>query len=442
MTASSESLSPIPVPGNLASFGRGLVLRFILLLIVGGSQIGMLVVAAVYVQMGERLESMLTPEAVLGSLAILLTILIMRVHPLERQRDRILLWLLIFLAYCSITELLRPDLRIGNVTTFISIGAFYLIGRTIGREVIRDGNGVIPWTGALLAIYAFWYLAMLVFFIRGDLGFYGALPYSDLARLQFTEGFRATEIAIHVGFQIPVLLYVLLQVHSAVQRMVAVVLLFCAFIFVLATASAAALAAIAIVLMTFLFGRIGMSMRTLAIAAAGSLLLGALVLNYFKDGIVGATEAKFEDYEAGEGARALIYGELVLIIVNEPMGIGKGRFVETSALVWSGKNVYPHQNFLGIGAELGVPAMILWGVFVATAFIALARRAWSPSSDLPRTLRMIATVALAMFLFQQFRGMFQDTWTVRETYLWLGLALGATSLRRTAGAPDAELPRS
>ena len=438
MATSGELLIDRPLPANLAAFGRGVMLRFILLLVVAGSQIGMLVVAAVYVQKGQRLESMLTPEAVVGSFAILLTILVMRVHPRERQRDPILICLLLFLAYCTVSELLRPDLRIGNVTTFISIAAFYLIGRTIGREVVRDGNGTIPWTGALLGIYTFWYLAMLVFFIRGDLGFYGVLPNSDLARLQFTEGFRATEIAIHVGFQLPILMYVLLQSRSVVQRMVAVVLLFCAFIFVLATASAAALLAIAIVLLTFLFGRNGLSMRTLAIAATGTLVVGALLANYFKEGIIGATEAKIEDYEAGEGARALIYGELLLVIANNPMGIGKGRFVETSVLTWSGKNVYPHQNFLGIGAELGVPAMILFTIFVVSAFAALARRAWSPSSDLPRALRMVATAALAMFLFQQFRGMFQDTWTVRETYLWLGLALGATGWCCHEDVPRAE----
>jgi hypothetical protein len=382
-----------------------------------------------------RLESVLTPEAVVGTLAIFLTILILRLHPRAGRRDPILLWLLLFLAYCTVSELLRSDLRFGNVTTFISIAAFYLIGRTIGREVVRDGNGVIPWTGALLAIYAFWYLAMLAFFVRGDLGFYGILPNSDLARLQFTDGFRATEIAIHVGFQIPILLYVLLQSRSVLQRMVSVSLLFCAFIFVLATASAAALLAIGIVLLTFLFGRIGLSMRTLAVAAATTLVLGAILATYFKDGIIGATQAKIEDYEAGEGARAFIYGELLLTMANQPMGIGKGRFVENSVLTYSHKNVYPHQNFLGIGAELGVPAMVLFAVFVVSAFAALARRAWAPSSNLPSTLRMVATVALAMFLFQQFRGMFQDTWTVRETYLWLGLALGATGMKPGTTSP-------
>jgi len=416
---------------------RLLVLRGILVLIVAGSQIGMLIVAGIYVQQG-RLEDMVTPEAVTGVIAIALALLVVRIHPRVDLKDAVFPWLLAFLVYASVSELVRPDLRLGNVSTFISIAAFYLIGRTVGSNVVRREGVRIPVTSVLLAIYVCWYMAMLVFMVRGDLGFYGVLPYSNLARLQFTEGFRATEIAIHVGFQLPVLLYVLLNVRSAAQRITAILLLVCATVFVIATASVAALMAIAIVLLVFLFARIGLSMRTLAIATAASVIVGIGLISVFKDGILAATQAKVEDYEAGEGARAFIYAELAGYILTEPLGIGKGRFVENNTLSWSDKSVFPHQNFLGIGAELGVPAMILFFCFAVSGFVVLARRAWSKSQLIPREVKMVAAVGLAMFVFQQFRGLFQDTWTFRETYFWLGLSVGATAFMKGNRKPTEE----
>jgi hypothetical protein len=83
--------------------------------------------------------------------------------------------------------------------------------------------------------------------------------------------------------------------------------------------------------------------------------------------------------------------------------------------------------------------MVLFVGFVFTALFVLARRAWTPSREIPRGLKMVAAVALAMFFYQQFRGLFQDTWTFRETYFWLGIAMGATATvtaRKTAAAAD------
>jgi O-antigen ligase len=177
------------------------------------------------------------------------------------------------------------------------------------------------------------------------------------------------------------------------------------------------------------------------IASVGGFIVGAILFNVFDEGIIAATRVKLQDYMAGEGTRALIYTELVNDIVNEPLGIGKGRFVETNNLNWQGESVYPHQNLLGIGAELGVPAMLLFAGFVVTAIVVLARFAWARSQTIPCPLKMIAAVGLAMFLYQQFRGLFQDTWIFRETYFWLGLAVSVTGLRHASSAVRLEPAR-
>lgn len=408
-------------------FVRGASLYAAMVLLIIGSQLGMLFIAALYVRYG-RIEDMVSPEAVLGAVSILLAILAVRIHPYRHLRDLTFLWLASFLGYAAITEvLLRPDLRLSNVSTFISIGAFYLIGRSIGRE-LAAGDMRIPLIRTILTIIALWYLTLIVFMIRGDLGFYGALPYSGgLARLQFTEGFRATELPIIVGFQIPVLFYVLTTPRSPAQKLAALVLLVLASALVIATASAAAIAAVGMVGFVFLFARVGMTLKALLYASVASLMLAMAAIYSFSDSIIESAESKVQDYVAGEGVRAIIYAELINDIVTQPLGIGKGRFVETNTFSSHGDPVYPHQNLLGIGAELGVPALVLFIGFCLSAFAVLIRVAWLRTSTVPRAIKMVAAVALAGFIYQQFRGMFQDTWVARETYFWLGLGIGAAT---------------
>lgn len=408
-------------------FVRGASLYAAMVLLIVGSQLGMLFIAALYVRYG-RIEDMVSPEAVLGLIAILLALLAVRVQPYRHLRDLTFVWLAAFLGYAAIAEvLLRPDLRLGNVSTFISIGAFYLIGRSLGRD-LAAGDMRIPLVRTILAIIALWYMTLIVFLIRGDLGFYGDLPQSGgLARLQFTVGFRATELPIVVGFQVPILFYVLTTPRSPAQKLAAVILLLLAAALVIATASAAAIAAVGMVGFVFLFARVGMSFKALMYASVASLILAAGALYSFSDSIIESAESKVQDYVAGEGVRAIIYAELINDIVTQPLGIGKGRFVETNTFSSHGDPVYPHQNLLGIGAELGVPALVLFVGFCLSAFAVLVSAAWLRTSTVPSAIKLVAAVALAGFIYQQFRGMFQDTWVARETYFWLGLGIGAAT---------------
>src|SRR5687767_13664422 len=101
MAASIEMPAKVYRPGELAQMVRSIVLRSILVLLVGGSQIGMLVISAIYLQIG-RVENLVTPEAVLGIVAIALSLLVMRVHPRQRHKDAVFLWLIVFLTYGAI----------------------------------------------------------------------------------------------------------------------------------------------------------------------------------------------------------------------------------------------------------------------------------------------------------------------------------------------------
>lgn len=416
-------MTSVALPGmrHASSITRRVALSTAMLCIVAGSQWGMLFLAALYTRAG-RLADIISPEALAGLTAILLAVLVLRVRGNQPTQDATLRWLFCFLAYACVSELLRPDLRIGNITTFISIGAYYLIGAAIGHDVAqRDAR--VPLLPALLGIYTAWYLTMLVFLARGDLGFYGELPGSQLLRLEFREGFTATELPIYVGFQFPVLLYVIAATRAPVLRLWAAMLAACAIVLVAATVSSAAMAAIGLVLMVFLVANGGLSLRSI-VRSFAVLVVAVVLAALVSGGLVESVREKIENFAMGEGIRALIYTELVADIIEQPLGMGKGRFVESNNFSWLGEGVFPHQNLLGIGAELGVPALVLFLGFIITAILSLGK-ALSQRSGYPVRLRMLAATVLAIFLYQQFRGMFQDTWIIRETYFWLGLGLGA-----------------
>jgi O-antigen ligase len=427
----SEALSTPSSAAPLSSYSdiRNLLLDVALLCVVGGSQYGMLMLAETYLTQ-DRAIRQVSPEAIAGFFAIALSLMATKLFARARlERDITWLWLIAFLVVASLGELLKPEVRLSNVATFISIGAIYLIGSAIGHEV-RQRDRRIPFVGILLAVYTLWYLWLLTFAIRGELGFFGWLPASQLRRLQFSDGFRATELAIFIGLQLPILMYVMLGRFSPLLRSWATTLLIVALSVLTATLSAAALAASALVVAIFVVARRGISARSIlrAMSIFGVLFVLAM---FASQGLVDSVKSKLQDFAFGEGERALIYGELTLDIVENPFfGIGKGRFVETNNFSWSGVGLYPHQNILGIGAELGVPALLLYMGFVGAAVVRLCRGGRVSEGDLSPGVRLIAATALAVFAYQQFRGLFQDTWMIKEQYLWLGIGLGA--LARTA----------
>lgn len=427
MTTSLSSDGSIPHVRRSAVFGG------ILLLTVAGSQWSMLWLAAVYSQRG-RVADMVSPEAIIGICALLValaTVLVFRPHPSQQTVGPVGVLLTGFLLVACVGELLRPEMRSRNLLTFVSFGAYYVIGTEIGRVSAFRG-GRLPVLTGLLAIYTVWYLVMLAFIVHGELGFHGVLPESRLLRLEFKEGFTATELPIPVGFQFPVLLYAWFAERAAGIRLWACVLALCAVALVVATVSAAALMALGLVVLVFLVAqRPRWSSWGVTATALGTLTatIGVALTLADPGGVIDSVAIKFANLISGEGPRAQIYRQLLLDMVNEPFGIGKGRFVEVHSLGWLGQGVYPHHNLLGIGAELGLPALALYIAFALGAIGLLGKRAFRGHSRHDRQLALLATMVLGAFLYQQFRGLFQDTWDTRETYLWLGIGVGSLMAR-------------
>lgn len=405
---------------------RRLALAVVVALIVAGSQLGMLWLANAYLD-AERGADVLSIEALCGLAAILLALLSSRVGPRPRlplpvAQDQVGRWLFAFLAVCIAGQLLRPDRPFEHLATFVSIGAYYVIGTYVGRWFASE-RATLPVLPILLATYSLWYLGLAVFYAQGDLGFYGILPDSDVLRLEFRGGFTATEVPIYVGFQVPVLLYALLVPNGALLTSWALVLLACAATLVYLSASSAAMAAFLLVCVVAVMARRGASLSSfLRVATVGGAAVAVLVA--VAGGVVQSVGGKLLDFFSNDGVRARIYGELLAIIQSQPMGIGKSRFVNQNDFGLSGEGVFPHNNVLGIGAEMGVLAMLLFLALCAAVLVQLGRMAWVRRDDIPARVRMLVAIALGTFLYQQFRGLFQDTWEVKETYFWLGVGAG------------------
>ncbi|UCF23925.1 MAG: O-antigen ligase family protein [Ralstonia sp.] len=417
---------------------RRLALAAATVLIIAGSQLGMLWLANAYLA-AERGAEVLSIEALCGTAAILVTLPYARVLlppelPRVLTQDRVGRWLFAFLTVCIIGELLRPNRTLEHVTTFVSFGAYYLIGVAVGRWFATE-RAAIPILPAILTTYSAWYLVLAGFYLTGDLGFYGILPTTDVARLEFRGGFTATELPIYAGFQLPVLVYALLTPRKPMLRWWALGLLGCATGLIYLSASSAALAALLMVSGVSLLAKRGASLASLA-RTAGMVAMTALLLLAASSGIIESTVVKLMDFLSSEGVRALIYAELVNIIATQPMGIGKSRFVESNQFSWLGEGVFPHNNVLGIGAEMGVLAMVLFLMVCLAALTSLGRIALGRHRTAPQRVRMVVAVALGVFIYQQFRGLFQDTWVFKETYFWLGVGMGvALSWARASKLP-------
>src|SRR5688572_4028012 len=114
--SAARSAAPLSLYADI----RNLLLALALLCIVGGSQYGMLMLAEAYLTQDRSIRQV-SPEAIAGFFAIGLALMAAKFFARARfERDSAWLWLIAFLVVASLGELLRAEVRLSNVATFIS----------------------------------------------------------------------------------------------------------------------------------------------------------------------------------------------------------------------------------------------------------------------------------------------------------------------------------
>jgi len=243
---------------------------------------------------------------------------------------------------------------------------------------------------------------------------------------------RSTEITMFLGPQLCYLLY-LLRSRSG-KRILVLGLVAANVFFTFFCGARAAIVAGALVLCLYaLSGPFTRKLRMAALMALILLLAGGLVWPY----VCAITEKSQSiiHLEEGSNVRLRLYPLLWAWAKDNPaFGVGHGRFIYLNYLL--GVGLVPHNNVLGRACENGIPAGLLYLAFVVVALSALRpprRRDGEPAAVADAKLFIHA--CLWVFIFQQFRGLFQDTWTLKEIPFVVGAGLGLKMWLKSNPAP-------
>jgi hypothetical protein len=397
-----------------------------MLLIIAGSHLGMLWLSNLYAQVG-RVDSTITPELIAGLLSIVFYFLVLFRDWQWPKFSKPLFFLACFAVTAIFSELFlrgNPENSFANSSNiFISILINATIGSELGRRFTAKGQ-LFPFLKIFLALYVIWYAVMVYFYNLGILGFYGILPNTSFARLEFLGGFSATEIPVYVGFHLPFLIYAFFEMKSISSKIFVSLLIVCSLLLAASSISTAVFAAILMVAFIFYSTLYGINLKKVFLPTV--LIVTALaVISITSSEVAESAIGKVENIEHGEGVRGKAYSYLLDLITTEPFGIGRGQFQYKNNFSWLNEGIYPHHNFLGIGAELGWIPLAFYGLFVITSIIMLARASFNQkTNNAPLKVRLLIAASLSVLIYQQFRGLFQDTWMFKEMYVWVGLGLG------------------
>lgn len=335
--------------------------------------------------------------------------------------------LFIFVVVCICSELLQPNFNWRSLTSLMALPAYFLIGYSCGQ--VLGGQYIRKIVPLLLTVFVVWYAGLVWLGLSGHLTAQKLLSGAALTRLETAGGFTATELPIFVGLQLPMVFMIILGGYGLGHRIAAIGVLLGSALLLVLTASVAAIAAALLVIGIFVIlgnpriRRRAFALAFLAIGTATAFGGAYLFELYF------SIVYKLDRLSIG-GGRAEIYDYVLQTALENPLiGVGLSNFQYLNSFGPTGKGIYPHNNFLGIAAELGFAASFLYFAFVL-AFLFLAIR------TIPQMLRSgsrdqaaLLTAILGVFVYQQFRGFLQDTWLIKELYFWIGFGLGLVALR-------------
>lgn len=375
-----------------------------------------------------------TPETIIGTVAIFLSSLFIRASAFKNATlNATGFFLLAFTSLGYLTEITRDDPNYKSITLFAAIYLYYIVGYSFS-SVLLNKERINKFYFSICFIYILWYLSLFVFYLNGQLGFYSELEgATNTSRLEFGSGYTATEIVMWVGLHVPILAYLAISQKPGMLKALAAVISLLAIILLLATMSAAAIISGVVVLIIVnhysnrsLLSNKSKYFYSLIIAIVVLLFLLLFVAG---GGLVESVQTKLSNYFQGQGTRALVYLDLINRLNENPLGLGFQKYIHNNNLFWTGEGVAPHHNLLGIGVELGIHIMLLYMltifIFFYTAFKKLFYFRFH--ADIPVTGLLAASVSVV--LYHQLRGFFHDTWTLKEMYLWMGIASGLAQIK-------------
>lgn len=400
-------------------------------LVVVGSQLGMIFLSLVYSAQGRSILTG-TPELLFGTGAILLSVLLFswcRIRlPKVPYAQYVLVLFIAFVLTATICEVFQPNFNWRSITSLLSLLAYLIIGYSCGYVLgDHDIRKILP---LVLFLFVIWYASLAWLGFAGHLTAQKILTGATLSRLETSGGFTATELPIYAGMQLPMVLMILFGAFRFRAKVTAAIVLVGISLLLILTASVGAIGASILVLAVFLLYGSRRARRNAISFITVTMGLAALIGGTYLFELYFSIVYKLDRLSIG-GGRAEIYSSVVEAAFENPIiGVGLSNFQHLNSFGRAGKGIYPHNNILGIAAELGLFTSALYLIFILMF-------AWTCVRMIPRLRRSgygdqaaMLTCIFGIFVFQQFRGLLQDTWLIKEMYFWIGFALGLIAMDR------------
>lgn len=286
---------------------------------------------------------------------------------------------------------------------------------------------LIPPLFIILLIY-FFVTDRIVFLTEGSVEF---------LRPQIQGGIRSTEVAIFVGLQFIYLLYCFDVSQNKIERRVIFILIIALLCLLIVLFSVGAIIGIIFVLflkfLLFKRNKILTLWKSIFIVfitgMVGILLLPESSTVFFWEFLKEVLQFKLNDLLETGGIRNSEYSLLWTMAIDNPVfGIGWGNFVKSNTISYTGQGSYPHNNLLGIGAENGLISAVFYSLFIFSIIIfavwTFTKKKYLFMNKKRQNVGHFFFMAFSCFVFLQLRGFFQDTWQIKEIYIWAGILVG------------------
>jgi len=420
-----------------------------------GSQFNYLLMSLLFPGAEARYESTgISPEFVVGGVFLFASFLLNTQEDCRRSTrgtTNIPLAMLTMACMCILGSIVYHDGSPRPIVTIATFVMYFLAARFLASRYmpqLASGLGNL-WltTPAFLGI-------LIHFYFSGQI-VYTAMVATGCLQPQISGGIRSTEVSLYVGLQVIYLAYCLSVDRNRAKKAILLGLIAVLGLLLIWLQSFAAVGGMILVAVAYLVfvGRT----RGLVIGLILVLLLGfsgaLLVEDSQMEPVIFALQEKVSELNSGHGKRGKSNSILMSLASDNPaFGIGWGKFSRDAYVVgYRGQGVFPHNNILGMAAEDGLPAAAFYILFIFSVLWSgvggLLRDSGFSDPETARKVKRFLFMALACFAFIQWRGLFQDTWGLKESYLWAGIVVGISkpkwpgkeTLRKSASRKRMEL---
>lgn len=351
-------------------------------------------------------------------------------------------WLLLLACWMTFSSLISLFFSLRYLFTFWAPFMYYICSFKLmiqhSEDITSKGHR------ALVIVMCCSLLFLLSFSMSGRITFSDA-ENIGIQKIGLGADLSSTEIAIFTGMHIFYLTSILGNLQRIGYRIIVYTLLAVEFWLIVKLFSLSAFLALFIVAVYYAVIALKQRNARKAILLMISTIIIIPVFTYWLsdlsvttvilEKVQASVESKLNLQYQGYGRTVLTEYMLKLIRENPVFGIGFGQFYESNRLGWQQTKMPSHNNFLSLAVENGLVCGILYFAFIASFLWSSIRTLIAlPVVARKQHFRLFwfTVAAVAIVIYQQIRGLFHDTWQIKELYIWAGLAAAGVRLLRIA----------